>query len=266
MNPSRKLSSRLLDRLLGTIEITPPSDRLLLRALFFATLFSGIWLLFSINQAYTEETPVYGGVLREGIIGTPRFVNPALAITRADQDVTALIYSGHLKISPDGTLVPDVAESITVSEDGLTYNIVVRNDITFHDGAPLTAKDVSYTIRLIQDPDLKSPLRGNWADVTIEEIGEFELNVVLAEPYAPFIENFLVGIMPQHLWGALPIEQLPFSQLNTEPVGSGPFSLTRAERDASGLIERYILSANRTARTVPKLTHLNYISLPTKRT
>jgi peptide/nickel transport system substrate-binding protein len=253
MNPSPKFFSRCFDRFFASIEITPPSDRFLLRSLFFITLFSGIWLLFSINQAYTAETPIYGGVLREGIIGTPRFVNPALAITRADQDVTALVYSSLLKINSDGTLVPDIAESITVSEDGLTYNILVRKDISFHDGTPLTAKDVVYTIQLIQDPDLKSPLRGNWSDVTVEEIGEYELNVVINEPYAPFIENFLVGIMPQHLWGALPIEQLPFSQLNTEPIGSGPFTLDRAERDASGLIERYILTAYRNNPLVPKI-------------
>lgn len=243
----------LLDKFINLIEAVPSSDRLILRIAFFAVITSVIWLVFAINQSYSEQTAVRGGVVTEGIIGTPRFVNPALAITRADQDVTALVYSGLMKINSEGILVNDIAESIDVSEDELTYNIKLKQDITFHDGEPLTVKDVIYTIQLIQNPDLKSPLRGNWTDVTVEELGEFELNINLAEAYAPFIENFTLGIMPAHAWSSLPIEQLPFSQLNTEPIGSGPFFIASAKRDTSGLIKNYTLSAYRNNEMNPKI-------------
>ncbi len=245
MESHSQSSSRLLDRFLSLIETTRHSDRLLLRGLFFVVVGSAVWLLFSLNEQFSAVTPTRGGTITEGIIGTPRFVNPALASTRADQDVTALVYSGLMKIAPDGKLENDLAENITVSEDGLTYNVILRKDVTFHDGTPLTAHDVVYTIQLIQNPDLKSPLRGNWTDVTIEEIGEYELNIVLEEAYAPFIENFTLGIMPAHAWSSLPIEQLPFSQLNTEPIGSGPFDITAAKRDTSGLINHYTLKSFR---------------------
>lgn len=243
MNLTPDVKPRLFDRLLHIIEVIAPSDRLLLRVLFFAVLFSGIFLVYALNTKYSAPTPIDGGLFREGIVGTPRFINPTLAITRADQDVTALVYSGLMKIDEQGTLIPDTAESITVSEDGLTYNILIRKDIRFHDGTPLTARDVIYTIQLIQNSDLKSPLRGNWTDVTIEEVGEYEFNIVLEEPYAPFIENFQFGIMPAHLWSTLPIEQIPFSQLNTEPIGSGPFKIENVTRDQSGLIQTYTLTA-----------------------
>src|SRR3989344_4242416 len=201
-----------LDGLFGLIERRKPSDRLLLRSLFFLTIFSGIFFLYSMNQENSNPTPARGGILTEGIVGIPRFINPALAITRADQDTVALVYSGLMKIDVEGTLVPDIAESITLSEDGKTYTIVVRKDRTFHDGTPLTARDVVYTYSLVQDGDLKSPLRGNWSDVTITEVNEYELTVNLAEAYSPFIENFTLGIMPRHIWSNLPIEQLPFFQ------------------------------------------------------
>lgn len=256
MNRSSDSSLRLLDRLLGLIEGVPGSDRLLLRVLFFLVIGSLIWLAFSINSQQSALTPIRGGSMTEGIIGTPRFVNPVLALTRADQDVTALVYSGLLRIGTDGSLENDIAESIIVSDDGLTYNIQLRRDVLFHDGTPLTARDVIYTIRLTQDPDLKSPLRGNWVDVTVEEIGEYELNVILEEAYAPFIENFTLGIMPAHAWSSLPIEQLPFSQLNTEPIGSGPFMVVDAGRDTSGLIDNYTLQAFRQNRTDPRIDTL----------
>jgi peptide/nickel transport system substrate-binding protein len=209
--------SSILDRFLNLIESASSSDRLFLRIAFFAIIATLVWLIFSIDNEYSETIPVRGGSFIEGIIGTPRFINPVLATTRADQDVTSIVYSGLMKINPDGNLVNDIAKSINLSEDGLTYNIVLRQDVKFHDGTLLTSKDVIYTLQLIQDPDLKSPLRGNWTDVTIEEINDYELNIVLKEPYVPFIENFTIGIMPSHLWKNLPIEQLPFSQLNTEP-------------------------------------------------
>ncbi|MEK7638709.1 MAG: peptide ABC transporter substrate-binding protein [Patescibacteria group bacterium] len=244
------------DRLLRRIETIPASDRFLLRIVFFLIIATGLSLAFAVNQQFSAATATRGGTISEGVLGTPRFVNPALAITRADQDITMLIYSGLLKIDTEGNLVPDATESITVSDDGLTYNIILREDVTFHDDTPLTAKDVAYTIHLIQDPDLKSPLRGNWSDVSVEEIGDYELNVVLEEPYAPFIENFTVGIMPAHLWNNLPIEQLPFSQLNTEPIGSGPFRIEQARRDESGLIESYLLTANREHSDSPKVNNV----------
>lgn len=245
MDSHTESSARLLDRFLSLIEVSHRSDRLFLRLTFFTFIGSFIWLLFSLNQNYSAITPTRGGSIIEGIIGTPRFVNPALASTRADQDVTALIYSGLMKIQPDGTLANNLAESVTVSDDGLTYNIILRKDVTFHDKTPLTAKDVIFTIQLIQNPDLKSPLRGNWSNVTVEEIGEHELNIILEEAYAPFIENFTLGIMPASVWSSLPIEQLPFSQLNTEPIGSGPFSVLTAKRDPTGLISSYTLQAFR---------------------
>lgn len=231
----------LIDRFLGLIEGQKLSDRIFLRVLFFFMIGSGLYYLISLSNDFTISTPTRGGTLVEGIVGIPRFVNPALALTRADQDTVALLYSGLMKINPDGTLVPDLAEKIEVSEDGTTYHIFVRKDRSFHDGTPLTARDVIFTFDLIRDPDLKSPLRGNWSDVTIESVNEYELTVTLPEPYAPFIENFAVGIMPSHIWSNLPIEQLPFSQYNTEPIGSGPFMIKQVNRDASGLISGYEL-------------------------
>jgi len=253
MKTSSESSPRLLDRLLNIIEAIPGSDRLILRIAFFVVVGTGIWMIFSLNQNYSEITPTRGGSITEGIVGTPRFINPALAITRADQDVTALIYSGLMKISSEGALENDLAENITLSDDALTYTVSLRNNVSFHDDTPLTADDVLYTIGLIQNPDLKSPLRGNWTAVVLEKINEHELTITLEEAYAPFIENFTIGIMPAHSWSVLPVEQLPFSQLNTEPIGTGPFSIMSAERDASGLIDHYTLKAFRGSNYDPKI-------------
>ncbi len=241
-SPRRHWFKEPFGRLIYLIESTPPSDRFILRVLFFAIIGTLIWGALVVNSFYVAATPVAGGSITEGIVGIPRFVNPVLAVTRADQDMSALLYSGLMKINEEGVLVPDMAESVTVSDDGRTYNVLVRRDTRFHDDTPLTARDVAFTIGLIQNPDLKSPLRGNWAGVTVEEISEYELNIVLDEPYTPFIENFTVGIIPRHIWSSLPIEQVPFSQRNTEPIGSGPFAIKKVVRNEAGLIDSYELA------------------------
>ena len=249
----------LLDKFIALIEARKPSDKLFLRTLFFSLLFFGILFAFNLNRDNSFPTPTRGGTLIEGVVGIPRFVNPALAITRADQDTVSLLYSGLMRIDTNGNLVPDIAESITLSEDGTVYNILVRKDRTFHDGKPITARDVVYTIKLVQDSDLKSPLRGNWSDVTIKEVSEYELQVILTEAYSPFMENFTLGIMPQHIWSTLPIEQLPFSQYNTEPVGSGPFSIKQIKRNSSGLISSYVLTPALNSQSNPNLAAIELV-------
>ncbi len=238
---SSRFKLSLFDTLLGLIEKRKASDRLILRTLLFLVILAGITFTYTLSQKYSSSSPTEGGVLKEGIVGLPRFINPALALTRADHDTVALLYSGLLKIKPDGTLVSDLAEAITVSEDGTSYHILLRKDRHFHDGTPITAHDVEYTIKLIQNPELKSPLAGNWSEVTTELVNEYELTVTLLEAYAPFMENFTLGIMPAHIWSRLQIEQLPFSKHNTEPIGSGLFSIEEVISDETGLINGYKL-------------------------
>lgn len=262
---SLKLKSSLLQKpkrmgifgsLVHLIESKPAGDRLLLRVLFFMFIGSLLITAVTISNSYSSSAPVAGGTLKEGVIGIPRFVNPVLAVTRADQDMTALLYRGLMKIDTNGTLIPDLAESVTVSEDGRTYNVVIRKNIRFHDETPFTARDVAFTIGLLQSADLKSPLRGNWVGVIVEEISEYELNIVLEEAYTPFIENFTIGILPRHIWSELPIEQIPFSQRNTDPIGTGPFMMKRIIRNDSGLIDVYILERFTQAPTIANLSEI----------
>ena len=250
MKPTRP---NRLDRILYFIESSPISDRWLLKLIIIALLGSLLSIGLRVNDSFTAEAPTSGGTIVEGVVGIPRFVNPVLSVTRVDQDMSALIYGGLMKIDPEGKLEPYIAESIELQEDGQTYHIKLKDNVHFHDGSLLTARDVAYTIALIQNPNLKSPLQGNWDGVLVEELGEYELNVVIEEPYTPFLENFTVGILPRAIWDELPIEQLPFSQHNTEPIGAGPFKISNLKRDNSGLIESYELTAFNEAIERPKI-------------
>lgn len=242
-----------LDRVLAYLENRLPSDKLILYVLIAVFVVSAGYALVKLNKNSIVSVPNPGGTLVEGVIGTPRFVNPVLAITRADHDLVALTYSGLMKPGATGQLENDLAEKITISDDGLVYNIVLKDGQTFHDGTTLTTKDVAFTINLIQNQELKSPLRGNWSGVTIEVIDDRELNLVLDAPYSPFAENLTVGILPAHIWSELSTEELPFSQHNTEPIGSGPYQVSEIKRGNGGLVSSYILTPYAGAYEVPKI-------------
>ncbi len=224
-----------------------PAERVIFALLFVVFFLSSLTLLARANRAVMVEIPASGGTLTEGIIGTPRFINPLLAISDADRDLSALIYSGLFRVDDTGNLVPDLAESYKVSPDGLTYVVEIKNDATFQDGTPVTADDVVYTISLAEDPSLKSPRRANWDGVEVTKDNDQSVTFTLKQPYAPFLENLTMGILPSHLWKAVTPTEFPFSELNVEPVGSGPYKVAGVVRNSSGIPTEYTLRPFRNA-------------------
>lgn len=211
---------------------------------FFASLLtlSTFLLVLKVNDHFIVEVPRSGGTLDEGIIGTPRFVNPLLAISDSDRDITELVYSGLLRATPEGELIADLAESYSVSPDGLVYTFKLKPNAYFHDGEKVTADDVLFTIQKAQDPNLKSPKRANWDGVTAEKVSEDEIRFTLKQPYAPFIVNTTLGILPQHIWKNVTNDEFAFSNFNIEPIGSGPYKIKNIQRNSSGIPGYYELT------------------------
>lgn len=211
-------------------------------ALFITTSLIG---LHTLSKNYMVDVPVSGGMVTEGDIGTPRFINPVLAISDADKDLTTLVYSGLLRRNSDGTVSPDAAESYTISKDGLTYTFTLKKDLVFHDGTPLTSADVAFTISAIQDGEKKSPLEIAWKGVVVQTPNPETIVFILKQRYAGFLEGATVGILPAHLWGQLSPEQFSLSDLNIHAIGSGPFKITSIENSKAGIPTLYTLTRNK---------------------
>lgn len=212
---------------------------------FFAIIFSlsALLILLEINSNFLVEIPKSGGTLHEGVIGTPRFINPLLAMSETDRDITTLVYSGLTRTTPDGKIIPDLAESYSVSEDGLEYIFTLREDIVFHDGSVVSVDDIIFTIEKAKDPTIKSPKRANWEGVTVEKISDTEIQFVLAQPYSPFLFNTTLGILPKHIWENVSSEEFAFTQRNIQPIGSGPYEVVKVRRNSSGIAEKYELKS-----------------------
>ncbi|MCR4334511.1 MAG: ABC transporter substrate-binding protein [Patescibacteria group bacterium] len=230
----------LLSNAVGSFSAT---EKIIFSILSIILIISATTLVWQVNQNFLVGVPADGGSFSEGIIGTPRFINPVIAIGDAERDMTSLIYSGLLKANSEGKLIPDLAKNYTISDDGLTYTFYLKDNIFFHDNTPVTTNDIEFTIARVQDPSTKSPKRANWDGVIIEKVTEKQIRFILKKPYSPFIENTTIGILPKHIWKNVNNEEFAFSQFNIEPIGSGPYEIKNIYRDSGGLIQYYELSS-----------------------
>jgi len=213
-------------------------EKIFFTFLSLALLISTLGILQIINKSFLVEVPESGGSISEGIIGFPRFINPVLANSPADLDLTTLIYSGLMRRSPDGNFIPDLAEKYEVSTNGLVYTFTLKDEIYFQDGKPVTADDVIFTINKVQDSVIKSPREVEWSGVTAKKLDEKTVEFTLKQPHPSFLEHATIGIMPMYLWQNSPIE---LNENNTNPIGSGPYMIKNVAKEPTGIITSYEL-------------------------
>ncbi len=185
--------------------------------------------------------PVVGGTYTEAVIGEPRAINPIDApANETDSDIAALVYSSLFKIQ-DMEIVPDLTDSYEWSEDKKTLTIKLRQNALFHNGEPVTADDVQYTIEAIQDPARASIIAPLFRGVSVSAPDLYTIQFILDQPDASFLKSLTVGIMPASLWQNIPASNARLANLNLKPVGSGPYRVKSFTRDNRGIIRSYTL-------------------------
>jgi peptide/nickel transport system substrate-binding protein len=186
-----------------------------------------------------DVQPVEEGALVEGIAGSWQRLNPLYAsLNEADQDIAALVFSGLLRVGPDGQPQPDLSALPEVSPDGLTYTFRLQSGLSWHDGAPVTSADVAFTIAALKDPDFRGApaLAEPWADVEITAPDDLTVVFTLPQPVASFAARFAtVGILPAHLLTGLDPASLFEAPFNQAPVGTGPYRVASLDASAAEL-------------------------------
>ena len=203
-----------------------------------------------LAEAYSiQREPAPGGTYVEGMVGAPQFVNPLLCqYNEVDRDLCELVFSGLLRYTEHGQLQPDLADSWEVSPDGLVYTFRIRPNARWHDNRPVTADDVIYTVKLLQDPNFPGlqDVAALWRTVKAEEVNSLVVQFTLQEPYTPFLQyvatgNF--GVLPKHVLGDVKATDLPALPFNRKPIGSGPFQVEQFGSGEAGQTQHVLLSA-----------------------
>lgn len=211
------------------------------RRIFIAALsvfvVSAVFLSVSAFYQSTVAEPVEGGVYTEGIIGQPIAINPLIAGDNdADRDLIALTFASFF----------DLAETYKTDEAQKVWNITLKPDLKWSDGAPLSSADVLFTIGIIQDPDTHSPLFATWQGVFAERLSELEIRLTLRNPFAFFLDSIKnLRVAPQHIFDNIPPQNFRLSEFNLKPVGSGPYKFVSREIRNDGFVERFAFTANK---------------------
>lgn len=185
-----------------------------------------------------SPTPGYAATraYREGVVGHPVSISPLTAKTQADRDLVALLFSGLVRNGPDGTIVPDLAERWSVDADGRVWTFDLRPDARWHDGEPVTADDVVYTIQTLQDPAYSGPGATSWSEVDVRAVSPTEVTFTLETPLGGFLQAATQPLAPAHILGEVPVSLLPEHPFGQQPIGSGPFALASLDDDKAVLV------------------------------
>ncbi|HZJ23605.1 MAG TPA: ABC transporter substrate-binding protein [Anaerolineales bacterium] len=166
-------------------------------------------------------------VVRVGWAGSPDTLNPGTAVLSEAYTVFALVYDTIYEYQLDGTYKLDAAESADVSDDGLTWTFKIRDGINFHDGQPMTANDVAFSVNLYKNnPDYiyLNAYTVNFDTVEATDDSTVVITLTDAVPNMDYLLSYLY-IVPEHIWGdnAEPPASVEFE--NLEMIGTGPFKV-----------------------------------------
>lgn len=193
-----------------------------------------LWLIaLSLTVAFAQQ---YGGVLRAGMQTDPVGLDPHKTQATSSRNMLENVFDTLVMFNSNMEIVPALAESWTTSEDGLTWTFKLRPGVTFHNGEPLKASDVAFSIERIKDPDIASPRAGDFAVVeSIETPDDATVVLHLSKPFSPLLSklaNSLNVIVSEE------VAKANNNDLNEVVIGTGPFKFVEYIPQTRMVLER----------------------------
>jgi peptide/nickel transport system substrate-binding protein len=220
-----------------------------------------VFVLVFRNVILSPEAPRPGGTYTEGVVGQLGSLNPLFGEASAGtNDLRALIYEPLVRVLPSGAIQGRLASHWDVSPDGRTYSFNLRPNARWSDGSPLTADDVVFTVRTVQDPQFPGALLNqSWKDIIATAVDRHHVRFALPGHNAGFFANLeMLDIVPSHLLAGKSMAELASAAPNLNPVGTGPF------RMVAHLEDRLHLDRNPFAWRRPWLETMTIRSFPSQ--
>ena len=174
------------------------------------------------------EAPRPGGTYVEGVVGQLGSLNPLFGeATAGPNDLDALLFEPLVRVLPTGTVQGRLASRWEVSPDGRSYAFTVRPNARWSDGSLVTADDVVFTVRTVQDPQFPGALLNqSWKDIIATAVDANHVRFALPGHNAGFLANLeLLNIVPAHVLAGKTMAELASASPNLNPVGTGPFRM-----------------------------------------
>jgi peptide/nickel transport system substrate-binding protein len=181
-------------------------------------------------QASAGATAATGTTLRIGFPEAVDSLNPFATMSGIGWEVLTLGYSYLTTWDDHYRPVPDLAESWTTSADGKVWTFKIKSGVTWHDGVPVTAHDVAFTLNLIKNRQIASFATEVAPMKSIVAPDDRTVVVTCKQPYSGMLALDM-PILPAHIWSKIPPDKLE-SWPNQPFVGSGPFRLADFKRNS----------------------------------
>jgi len=185
----------------------------------------------------------FGGEYRNVATSDAVSFHPYQTTDTASSGYQGLVYSGGLLRLDENTLeyVPSMAESYSISEDGLTFTFNLRKDLKWSDGEPMTAQDWKWTYDQVIKPENEFPYVSQLDFITsYEALDDYTLQIKIDEVYAPALGQMsgLISPLPKHIWENLDwLDPEKNPEINNPTVVSGPYKLVEWKRDQYVIFE-----------------------------
>lgn len=180
-----------------------------------------------VAAASESESPAAGTTtFRVGWLLEPDNLNPFIGLLGQDYEIWHLNYDFLVGFdAKDLSPKPELAESWQVSEDGKTWTFKIRQGVTWHDGEPLTAKDVAFTFNYIVENNLQTLAIYTGGITGATAVDDATVEITTEQPKSNMLA-MVVPIIPEHIWGKVGGEEAATTYQNEPPiVGSGPFQV-----------------------------------------
>ncbi|HOO37902.1 MAG TPA: peptide-binding protein [Deltaproteobacteria bacterium] len=183
-----------------------------------------------------ETQPAYGDILVDSSIGDASNLIPMLASDSASHEVAGFVYNGLVKYDKDYNIVPDLAQSWDIENDGKLLRFHLRKNVTWHDGEKFDAHDVMFTYKTIIDPKTPTAYAGKYKLVKQARlIDDYTIEFTYDKPLAPALISWgSLQMLPEHL---LQGKDITTSALTRMPVGTGPFKFKSWKTGANIVLE-----------------------------
>ncbi|MFH1691164.1 MAG: peptide-binding protein [Candidatus Omnitrophota bacterium] len=193
---------------------------------FFFLCLSLSQVLFA--QAEQNNIPTKGDAFISGVTAGAKTLVPILACDSASANICSLIFNGLIKYDKDLKLVPDLAQSWEIQEDGLKIVFHLRKGVLWHDGKEFTADDVEFTYQKLIDPQVQTPYSSDFLKVKKFHVCDpYTIEIVYEEPFSPALSTWGMWIMPKHI---LENENLNTTDFSSCPIGTGPYKFKNWKR------------------------------------
>jgi peptide/nickel transport system substrate-binding protein len=195
-------------------------------------------LLAALSLASALAGPASAATFRIAVGVDPDTLDPVQMTTTTVANLVDYVVETLTFIDPDGKIQPALAESWTISPDGLQVTLRLRRGVTFHDGTPLDAKAVKWNLDRLKDPNLRVPIRAPYPLKEIEAVDPTTVRVTLTRPSSPFVSALswtTSGIVSP---AAVDKHGNDYKTI-VHPVGTGPYVFKERKKGESLTVTLY---------------------------